>query len=295
MQVEDLTEIGGVAIRHGYANGSGGVRLHYVEAGEGPLVILLHGFPEFWYSWRFQIPALVEQGYRVVAPDLRGYNLSDKPKGLDAYKSRVLAADVCALIDHFNEARASVVGHDWGGGVAWFFANYHPDRLRKLAILNCPHPVKFFHTLRSTDQLKRSWYMFFFQLPFAERFIARRNYGAIRAGLKREPKNPNAFSSEDIQAYVDAIARPGAATGALAIYRAAFRDLPNFMKSARVISAPVLVLWGQDDKHLGPSLAEPPVELVPNAKVVRLQDASHWVQCDAPARVNDALIEFLSD
>ena len=141
------------------------VRLHLVEAGEGPLVVLLHGFPEFWYSWRFQIPVLVRAGFRVVAPDMRGYNLSDKPPGVRPYRVERLAADVAQLVERLGESRAAVVGHDWGGLVAWWFAMRHPDRLSRLSILNCPHPEHQLAMMRSRAQLRRSSYMLFFQLP----------------------------------------------------------------------------------------------------------------------------------
>src|SRR5579884_3024966 len=156
--------------RHASVNG---VRLHYVEAGRGPLVVLLHGFPEFWYSWRHQIPALAAAGFRVLAPDLRGYNESDKPPGVAAYGLERVAGDVAALVRHAGERRAAVVGHDWGGGIAWWLAMHRPDVVGRLAVLNAPHPAAFRRELRTPGQLLRSWYVFFFQLPALPEWLFR--------------------------------------------------------------------------------------------------------------------------
>ncbi len=159
-----------------------GIRLHYVEAGTGPLVILLHGFPEFWYSWRHQLTALSEAGFRVVAPDQRGYNESDKPAGVSAYRIENLTADIAALVRHLGEPSAHIVGHDWGGVVAWHLPLHHPGLVRRLVILNAPHPALFVQALSRPAQLLRSWYIFFFQLPWLPEWaLRRRNF----AGLKR--------------------------------------------------------------------------------------------------------------
>jgi pimeloyl-ACP methyl ester carboxylesterase len=154
-------------VSHGEAQVGAGVRLHYVEAGpgDGPLVVLLHGFPAFWYSWRYQLPALAQAGFHVVAPDMRGYNLSDKPSGWRAYEGSLLAGDIDGLIRHFGAERAHVVGHDWGAAVAYSLAMLHPDKVDRLAILNVPHPARLLAAFRTFKQLKKSWYIFFFQLP----------------------------------------------------------------------------------------------------------------------------------
>ena len=164
----------GVELADRYAD-LGDVRLHYVEAGEGPLVLLLHGFPQFWYQWRHQVPALVEAGFRVVAPDMRGYNLSDKPPGVRPYRLELLARDVKRLILACGEGKADVVGHDWGAIAAWIAAMRYPGRVGRLAILNVPHPARFPEGLLSPRQLLRSSYVFFFQIP-------RLPEEAIRAG-----------------------------------------------------------------------------------------------------------------
>ena len=281
---------------HRYAD-LAGVRLHYVEAGEGPLVVLLHGFPEFWYSWRFQIPALAAAGFRVVAPDMRGYNLSDKPKGVEGYALETLARDVERLIWALGEERAVVVGHDWGGIVAWAVAMLHPERVERLAILNVPHPERFSRGLRTPRQLLRSSYAFFFQIPWLpERLIRAGHFAILRYVFRNDPVRPGTFGEEDIDRYVEAFSRPGALTAAINYYRALARRPPAVArKLRRRIEAPVMVIWGQRDLFLVPELARPDPTLVPDARVERLPDASHWVQQDRPERVNALLLDFLGD
>lgn len=272
------------------------VRLHYVEAGEGPLVVLLHGFPDFWYTWRHQIPALAAAGYRVVAPDMRGYNLSDKPRGIAPYQIEHLCGDVAGLIRHLGEERAAVVGHDWGGGVAWLFAMRYPEMLNRLAILNLPHPVRMLEGLKTLRQLLRSWYMFFFQLPWLpEAGMRAGNYRALREVLRHDPARPGAFTPADIDRYVEAMSRPGALTASINYYRALRRRSPAEMRAMlRPVEAPVLIIWGEQDRYLRAELAEPGREWAPDQRVVRLPTASHWVQHDEPERVNELLVAFLA-
>ena len=202
-------------LREGYAE-VGEVRLHYVEAGDGPLVVLLHGFPEFWYAWRHQIPALADAGYRVVAPDLRGYNTSDKPLRVRDYRPRVLAQDVADLVVALGAGSAAVAGHDWGGGLAWLLAMQHPERIERLVILNAPHPIRFLKGLHSPRQLRRSWYMLAFQAPWLpERLMAARDFQALRRALRQQPTRPGAFTTQDIDRYVAAAAQPGALRAAI--------------------------------------------------------------------------------
>jgi epoxide hydrolase 4 len=288
-----LAEITGVAgISESYAEVNG-IRLHYVEAGEGPLVVLLHGFPEFWYSWRHQIPALADAGYHVVAPDMRGYNLSDKPKGWRQYDADPLADDIAALIRQFGVAKAHVIGHDWGAAVAYLTAMQHPDVIDRLAILNVPHPERMLAGLRTVRQLRKSWYMFFFQLPWLPEAMVRRNDFAWGKHIFRADA-PGAFSDEDLARYTEAWSQPGAVTSMLNYYRAALRQSPRkALERMSPIDAPVLVIWGERDRALGSELAEPDRKMVPNARVERLPQATHWVQHDAPERVNELLVEFL--
>jgi epoxide hydrolase 4 len=271
-----------------------GVRLHYAEAGSGPLVVLLHGFPAFWYSWRHQIPALAQAGYHVVAPDMRGYNLSSKPSGWRAYDAESLAGDIAGLIRHFGVEEAYVAGHDWGAAVAYLTAMEHPEVVKRLAILNVPHPARMLASFRTSRQLRKSWYMFFFQLPvIPERLLAARDFAAAKRALRIE--SPHAFSDAEVERYVEAWSQPGALTAMLNYYRAALRRSPRSAKARmRRIDAPVLVIWGERDSVLGSELAEPEARWVSDVRVERLPKASHWVQNDAPERVNELLTGFFA-
>jgi pimeloyl-ACP methyl ester carboxylesterase len=282
-------------LSHGDADVGGGVRLHYVEAGEGPLVVLLHGFPEFWYSWRHQIPALAQAGFHVVAPDMRGYDLSDKPQSWRAYDTGLLADDIAGLVRSFGEQRAYVVGHDWGAAVAYAVAMGHPGVVRRLAILNVPHPARMLEGFRTLKQLRKSWYMFFFQIPrLPEHLIGRDDFSFAKRSLRADSKD--AFSDDDLERYVEAWSQPGALTGMINYYRAALRRSPGkALAQMKPIEAQTLVIWGMRDRHLGSELAEPASEWVPNVRVERIPEATHWVQHDAPERVNELLVEFLDD
>jgi pimeloyl-ACP methyl ester carboxylesterase len=279
-------------LRHAFVEVDAGVRLHCVELGEGPLVVLLHGFPDFWYGWRRQIPALAAAGFRVVVPDLRGYDLSDKPPGVRAYGIRTIVRDVATLVERLGEPRAHLIGHDLGAGVAWAFAMTHPERLGRLAVLNGPHPQRLLASLRRPSQLAKSWYVFFFQLPWLpEWWLARDGYATLVRAIRDEPTRPGAVTEDDVARYREAWSQPGALTATVRWYRAMFR--PGTAVPMRRVDAPTLVLWGEADPHLGAELAAPKPELVPSAQVVRLPGASHWVQHDEPTRVNDALVAWL--
>jgi pimeloyl-ACP methyl ester carboxylesterase len=289
-----MTTLADIELRHGYAELTE-TRLHYVEAGEGPLVVLLHGFPEFWYGWRHQIPALAAAGFRVVAPDMRGYNLSSRPPEISAYKVRRLAGDVRDLIRERGAARACLAGHDWGGAVAWVTAMAAPDEVERLAIVNAPHPRRMVEALRRPGrQAARSWYMFFFQLPWLpERAVRAGDWWAFRRGFERDAR-PGAFTSADIDRYREAWSQPGAATAAINYYRGALRRRRGRRsRQLQPVEAPTLVIWGERDRHLGSELAEPHRADVPGlVRVARLPDASHWVQHDEPERVSGLLIDF---
>ena len=228
---------------------------------------------------------------------MRGYNVSSKPRSVRAYRTDRLTRDVARLIQACGAERAVVVGHDWGGAVAWTFAMRYPALLERLAILNCPHLLRFVRALRTLRQLRKSWYMFFFQLPWLpELQISAFNFAFVRQVLRTDPVRRGAFSEADIERYVEALARPRALTGGINYYRALFRTPPGVTRaSLRRIEAPVLVIWGEQDRYLGRELAVPDREWVPNVRVERLPDASHWVQVDQPDRVNDLLSAFLAD
>lgn len=272
-----------------------GIRLHLVEAGAGPLVILLHGFPEFWYSWRRQIPCLAEQGFHVVAPDLRGYNQSDKPPGVASYRSSVLVEDVDALITHLGEQNAVVVGHDWGGVVAWMLAAFRPHRVTRLVILDAPHPATFLGALSDPGQLLRSWYVLFFQLPWLPEWVSRRgNFALLERMLREEPIHRGAFTEADIVRYKEALAQPGALTATINYYRALGRDLGRSVRPFPRIGQPTLLIWGKRDRHLGMSLTRNLERWVDDLRIEYVSDASHWIQNDVPERINRLLGEFLA-
>jgi epoxide hydrolase 4 len=281
----------GIGLREGFAE-VGDVKLHYVEAGDGPLVVLLHGFPEFWYGWREQIAPLVKAGYRVVAPDLRGYNLSSGPEGFDAYTADKIAGDIRGLIRELGAESAMVVGHDWGGTAAWTLAANHPEVVDRLVILNAAHPRKLNEGLRNLRQLLRTWYFFYFQFPrLPERRARRWNWRFFKRFLR--DARPS-YTAEELDRYVEAWSQPGAAKAIIDYYRAAVR-LSSKQDELSPISTPTLVIWGQRDRYLGPKLAEPHHEDVPGLdRVERLPDASHWVHHDEAERVNELLVDFLA-
>jgi len=272
-----------------------GIRLHVVEAGppSGPPVVLLHGFPELWYGWRGQIGPLAEAGFRVIVPDQRGYNLSDKPPGVGAYAVGTLAADVASLLDACGLARASIVGHDWGAVVAWWLALAHPERVSRLGVLNVPHPaVMRRHLMSSPRQMARSWYVFFFQLPgLPERFLARDGFAnlarAVRGGRR------GTCTSEDLAVYREAWAQPGALTGMVNWYRAALRSAAQRLPRLRV-GVETLVLWGARDRFLGREMAEPSAALCDQGRLELFEQATHWLQHDEKDAVNDRLVRFLT-
>src|SRR3954451_12879850 len=220
-----MTTIPTPPITEGYAQ-LDGIKLHYAESGSGEtLVILLHGFPEFWYSWRHQLPVIGAK-YHAVAPDLRGYNLSDKPPRVEDYAMELLVKDVVNLIRFFGKEKAVLIGHDWGAAIAWAVAQRHPQLVSKLAALQVP-PTQAWQANFTLGQLLRSWYMFFFQLPKIPEWWARRNnFVAVEKMYKESSFRPGAFSDEDIVAYKTALKQPGALTSGLNYYRAnVFRSL----------------------------------------------------------------------
>ena len=270
---------------------------HVVMAGpqDGPLVILLHGFPEFWYGWRRQIPALAAAGYHVWAPDQRGYNRSARPPGVDAYAIDQLASDVVGMIDASGRRRVHLVGHDWGAAVAWWVAGHYPERLASLSILNVPHlRVMKEAILHNAAQRQRSWYIYFFQLPWLpEQSLADRNWTNAIRSLKGSSRR-GTFTDDDLAAYRQAWSQPGAITAMLNWYRAAARNFFT-MGSLGRIRTPTLMLWGAQDIALGRDLAQPSIDQCDDGRLVYLEEASHWVQHEEPARVNQLLLEHLEN
>lgn len=285
----------GTSLRH-RTIATNGIRLHAVEAGpeDSPLLIFLHGFPELWYGWRKQIVPFAEAGFRVLAPDQRGYNTSDKPKGVRAYGRDNLARDVIGLIDEAGREKAYVAGHDWGGLAAWWLGIQHSDRIERLAILNCPHPgVIRRHLLKNPRQRRKSWYMFFFQLPWLpERVLGKDGHEHLVKTLRRTSRN-GTFADEDLRIYREAWAQPGALTGMLNWYRAGLRVHPAAPLSLRV-TVPTLLLWGTKDRALGEELARPSVDLCDQGRLARVEEATHWLQHEEPERVNALIGDFFS-
>jgi len=278
--------------------------MHLVEAGEGPLVVLLHGFPDLWYSWRRQIPALAAAGFRVLAPDLRGYADTEAPRGVAAYRLEHLVADVVDLVTVAGEQRAHLIGHDWGGIVAWTAAATHPERFDRLAVCNIPHPRAFRRAFRHPRQLVRSWYIYAFQVPIAPVLALRAHDGRLlRQVLRAGATRSDSFSDADLDRYTDALLGRGDLTGPLNYYRAVGRTPPRWPFASHepgaphplAVLQPVLVQWGERDHALIPQLAEPPRDLVPDATTIRYPGAGHWVHLDEADAVNTQLLRFLAD
>lgn len=283
-----------VDLIHDYVNVNN-LRLHVVKAGteDGPLVLLLHGFPEFWYGWRRQIPALVAAGFRVWVPDQRGYNLSDKPGGVAAYGIDALADDVLGLIDASGRDRVYLVGHDWGGAVAWWVARLFPERLERLAILNVPHGKVMEQQLRENPaQKRRSWYMLFFQMPLVPELALRGRNWQTGLNLLRNSSRPGSFSDEDLEMYRQAWSRPRAMTSMINWYRALLRVRPSRRASSR-IRVPTLMIWGARDVAFEREAAQLSIDYCDDGRLEYLEQATHWVQHDEPERVNEMLIDFL--
>jgi epoxide hydrolase 4 len=283
-------------MEHDYIE-TNGIRLHVVQAGpkSGIPVVLLHGFPEFWYGWRKQIPALAEAGCRVIVTDQRGYNLSDKPKGIKCYRIDELVKDVLGLIDALDYEKVNLVGHDWGAVVAWMFANQHPERLNRLSIMNVPHPLVMRRfLLRDFEQIRRSWYVFLFQLPWIpEAGMKQNNWrGAVRA--LRGSGKIHTFTDQDIERYKESWSQPGAMTTMINWYRAITRYPPKMKDNAR-IKVPTLMMWGLKDFALSHRMARPSMDYVDEGNLILFPEATHWVHLDAADEVNHYLIDFLLD
>ena len=291
--VQQAVGLLGSEVREGGAEISDG-RLHYVEAGDGPLVVLLRGFPEFWFGWRLQIAPLAAAGCRVVAPDMRGYNLPSKPDGVRAYDTDKLTAHIAGLIHERGAESALLAGHHWGGTVAWDTAMSYPEVVDRLAILNVAHPRQFPRGLHHPGQLRKSWYVFFFDLPELPEAVVHAGHWHFFGHFLRDAQPP--CTPEETERYVEAWSQPGAAAGMINYYRNAARQSPEHVEAQiRPISAPTLIIWGQDDRYLGQDLAEPDHDDVPGLdRVERLPGASPWVHHDEHERVNQLLIEFFA-
>ncbi|MFX0115224.1 MAG: alpha/beta fold hydrolase [Candidatus Hodarchaeota archaeon] len=292
-------------MKHDYLN-VGDIKIHYVERGSGKLVILLHGFPDFWYSWRHQIPAL-SRSFRVVAPDLRGYNKSDKPEGVENYAISLLVQDISGFIEAVGETQATIVGHDWGGSIAWNLAMMAPEKVSKLVIINCPHPVPLLEAFWSMrfQQLQKSWYVFFFQIPkVPEEILSRNNCKFLQKMVLGSFSDKKALNEEDMQLYIEAWSQPGALTASINYYRANWNlakilSMPEEYQAGLIqrfpkIKCPTLVIWGEKDIALEKSLTVGLKEHIENScEINYFPEYGHWIHNEAPDVVNSVILSFL--
>ena len=269
------------------------VTLHAVAAGPtgGPVVLLLHGFPEFWYSWHKQIEPLAAAGFRVIVPDQRGYNRSSKPRGVASYAIPQLVSDVVAIADQLGQQRIFLAGHDWGAVVAWSTALLYPQRVARLAVLNVPHPSVMRRYLKTNRrQLRRSWYIFFFQLPWLpELFFSAFDFRIGVRSLVRSSR-PGTFLPEDLALYRAAWSQPGAISAMINWYRALFRHRTRFPD--RTVHVPTRILWGMRDAFLLAEMPQDSLRYCTEAELYTFAQASHWLQHEEPARVSELLIDF---
>jgi pimeloyl-ACP methyl ester carboxylesterase len=276
-----------------------GIELHVVLAGPpgGKPLIFLHGFPEFWFAWRRQIDHFVSSGYRVIIPDQRGYNLSDKPAGIANYSIDLLARDVVGVLDNVGGSKAFVVGHDWGAAVTWYLAARYSDRIYRTAMLSVPHPRVFIKDLiMNPAQLRKSWYMFLFQLPWLPEFIVRRRDWALLVRALRDTSAPGLFSDSDLEQYKESWARKGALTAMLNPYRAALlrpSKLALDRERSRV-KVPVLLIWGKNDQFAVEAMARESLQYCDNGHLEFFESATHWVQHEEAANVNNLLSQFFA-
>lgn len=289
----------GSLLHHEFTN-INGIKMHYVTIGEGPLIVFLHGFPEFWRSWKHQI-SFFSNKYKVVALDMRGYGETERPVEVGEYRIEKIVRDVTELIDSLGEKKATVVGHDWGGAVAWVTAMINPPVVEKLIVMNAPHPaIVQRNAFRNYTQMQKSWYMFFFLLENApEKVLSRNNFDILKNVFEISIKRKDKFSSSDIEEYVSSWSKDGGITGGLNYYRANLNEdfWGNLGESIPFpkIKIPVLQIWAEDDIFLGKELAEGTKEFVVDApfSLKFIPNCGHWVQQEAPDEVNQMIEEFL--
>lgn len=271
-----------------------GIKLHVMESGpaDGPMILFLHGFPEFWYAWRKQVDYFAEKGYLVVVPDQRGYNLSDKPEGIASYKIDELAKDIVGLIDAYGRKQTYLVGHDWGASVSWWVALKYPKRISKLVIMNVPHPKVMAKNLFSNPrQMQRSWYIFYFQLPgVVEKFAAANDYDwpiQVLASTSR----PGAFTASELEEYRKAFKQPEAFSAMVNWYRALIQTKSEQPLSFEV-TMPMIFLWGVKDVALLHEMADESMAFCRQGKLIKFSEATHWIQHEEAEKVNPLLADF---
>jgi pimeloyl-ACP methyl ester carboxylesterase len=294
---------GPAAIAHSFADVNG-VRLHYAHAGEGRLILFLHGFPEFWYAWRNQLAEFGRDSF-AVAPDMRGYNLSSKPDNVEAYDMTHLVGDIVALIGKLGAKSCCLVGHDWGGVVAWVVAVARPEIIEKLVIINAPHPAIFQRELHENPaQQQASQYMLMFRSPEAEEVLSADNCAVLQQIVLDEGIRQGHLNEADRLAYLEAWTQPGALTGGLNYYRASkIGPVPAGRKepihglegqASLQVNVPTMVIWGESDTALLTGNLNGLEHYVPNLFVKRVPDATHWIVHEKSELVNSLIRDFIS-
>ena len=269
------------------------IQLEVREAGaeNGKLMVLLHGFPECWSTWRHQIAPLVQAGFRVVVPNMRGYGRSSKPKDYRRYHLDKLIADVEAIRLFYQAERFHLVGHDWGGAVAWWYALHHEAKLYSLSVLNLPHPLAFLTKLKgSPAQMLKSWYMFYFQIPFLPEFVLKIGRFAILKKILKASSTRHAYDAEDFRLLEEAWREPGAIQAMVNYYRALLRNL-RLPESDGTLHLPVQILWGEKDLALSVQGAHDSMRFLKNGTLTLYPDATHWLAHDKPEEISRKLID----
>ncbi len=274
-----------------------GINLHVLEAGpeDGPMIVFLHGFPDCCYTWYKQMGYFAEQGYLTVAPDQRGYNLSDKPEGVEAYALDELARDFLGLIEFYGRQQVFLVGHDLGGMVSWWTAAHYPERIKRLVIANCPHPnVTKDNLFGNVSQMQKSWYVFFFQVPRApEKMLAAYNF-SWPVNVLGKTSRPGTFTQEELEKYREAFAQPGACEAMINWYRAFVPQFFN-IQDPLTITVPTLVLWGVKDTALVREQAALSAAYCQNSQVVYYENATHWVHHEEAEQISPLIEQFFQE
>ncbi|GAB1422644.1 alpha/beta hydrolase [Anaerolineales bacterium] len=286
-----------------------GLKFHVVVAGDegGQPLLLLHGFPEYWAAWEKQIDTLVAAGYRLIIPDLRGYNLSDKPQQVADYRLSILASDAIEIMKAFGYEQFYLAGHDWGAAVAWMVATIYPQALIKLVILNVPYPTILAKAFQKRDwsQIRKSWYMFFFQIPVLPEWLLSVRHHALLTKAMKKSGLEDTFSEADIEGLKEAWSQPGAMKGMINWYRSMFRttkpkkadgadetENTNPIKQKLKLNTPILILWGEKDIALGKELAERSLEICNNGELKFYPEATHWILRDEGEAISKEMIRF---
>ncbi len=267
-----------------------GVNLHTVIIGDGEPLVLLHGFPDFWYGWKNVILGLKEK-YKLIVPDTRGVNLSDKPKGLDNYDAKLLINDIKVLSEKLNLGKFSLAGHDWGGMIAWVFGEKYPQLLKKLIVIDAPHPKIFKKQLTGDKtQQRASGYIFQMTKPGGDKMLTQNDYMMLKVAVFENVRNKGAFTAFDKQKYIEAWSQPDAIDCGINYYRKNLR----FDDLTGIIKVPTLVIHGMKDSYVKPGVLEGLSDYVKDLKIVKIENASHWVMHDNPELVNSSINEFIS-